>query len=126
MKTIANTMKALVASLIILASFSGIARAENAGKESIEAGTALQAAAYNAKNFVEAELATETECWMNGNDGTINNVAEPELALQGAAYKAKAFVEAELAAETESWVNNPVTVTKSEEGFNYGNKLANK
>jgi hypothetical protein len=37
-KTTGTTMKAMVASLVILSSFSGVARAENSGKESIEAG----------------------------------------------------------------------------------------
>ena len=78
--TTGNTMKAIVATLIILASFTGIAKAGKSGKESIEAGTTLQVSAYNAKEFVEAELAVETESWMNSGSETNSNVDEPALA----------------------------------------------
>jgi len=117
MKTIAyktgNVMKSIVASLIILASYAGIAQGENSNKDAnpfvgynandyVEAELSVETAnwmnsnceinykvaelEYNAKNFVEAELATETENWLNSNKGTNNNVPESELALQGAAY----------------------------------------
>ena len=100
----------------------------NAGtnNESVEQIISLQVEGYNARNFVEAELAVETENWIKGNDDSNSNVAEPVLALQETAYHAKDFVEAELAVETESWINNVVTGTGTEEGFNCGNKLANK
>src|SRR5665647_1046027 len=102
----ANVMRSLVASLIILASFSGIANGENSNKEAF----AFVGNGYNAQEFVNAELTSEAENWMNSN----GEVAEQELTLQFAAYNAKEFVNAELASETESWINNNVEVAEPE------------
>ena len=52
---------------------------------------------YNAKNFVAAELALETESWMNINAGSDNEVAQ---------YNAEEYAEAELVLEIEGWMNN--------------------
>ena len=94
MKTIsyntANVMKSIVASLIILASFSGIAKGENSNKE---ANTIV---GYNAKEYVEAELSVETANWMNSD-------CEIEYKVAELAYNAQNFVAAELAVETENW-----------------------
>ncbi|HZK93347.1 MAG TPA: hypothetical protein VFC67_04005, partial [Prolixibacteraceae bacterium] len=94
----ANVMRSLVASLIILASFSGIVNGENSNKEAF----AFVGNGYNAQEFVNAELTCEAENWMNSN----GEVAEQELAFQFEAYNAQEFVNAELASETESWMNS--------------------
>ena len=117
----ANVMRSLVASLIILASFSGIANAENSNKEAI----AIVENGYNAKEFVEADLALENESWLNSNGETYNKVAEPELALQYAGYNAKEFVEAELSFETASRMNNATNSTRTETTLRCSSELAN-
>ena len=83
---------------------------------------------YNAGNFVEAELAFETESWMNSGDETnyeavqynANEYVEAEMALEtesmmnsnvgnnneAVQYNAEEFAEADLALEIESWMNN--------------------
>jgi hypothetical protein len=101
-----NVMRSLVVSLIILASFSGIAKGENSGKEAVNTGTTLQIAAYNANDFVAAEIALETRNWLNGNDETTYKSTEAEPALQAEKYNADEFAAAEMALETENWLNN--------------------
>lgn len=58
-----------------------------------------EAEQYNAGEFVEADMALETENWMSTNAETNY---EPVLQVE---YNAKEFVDAELALETESWMN---------------------
>ena len=156
MKTISynteNVMKSIVASLIILGSFSGIAKGENSNKEAnsivgynakeyVEAELSVETAnwmnsdceidykvaelAYNAKNFVDAEVAAETESWMNSNDVINNNIADLEIAFELAQYNPIEFAEADFANEAESWINDTSTGTQSEKGTNYSNELAN-
>jgi|WetSurMetagenome_2_1015567.scaffolds.fasta_scaffold372578_2 hypothetical protein len=118
MKTInykkGKVMRTIVASLIIMASFSGITRGENSNKgangimESTSTLNVESSVNYNAAKFAEAEMVREIENWMNGNDETRIEIAEPELAPQAVAYNAKDFAEAELAIETENWLNSNV------------------
>jgi hypothetical protein len=61
-----------------------------------DALTKIEAAQYNAAEFVEDELAFETECYMLGDDGMDS---EAEL------YNAENYVEADMVLETENWVN---------------------
>jgi len=67
-------MRSLVASLIILASFQGIAKGEHSDKKAIgivENESALQVECrmsnfvYKAQEFVSAEMAVEIESWKN-------------------------------------------------------------
>jgi len=51
---------------------------------------------YNAANFVEAELALESDSWMNSNS---------ESDIEAVPYNAQEYVDADLALETESWTN---------------------
>lgn len=67
----------------------------------IEAELTLQVEAYNANDFAEAELSTETENFRKIN----NDAIEAELILQVEAYNAHNFAETELAAETENFMN---------------------
>jgi len=115
---IGNAMRTVVASLIILASLQGIAKAGNAGKGSVETiksesaltvGSLMIHNEYNAKEFVEAEMALEIQNWTNSNSLTNNDLAgsEPEL-LNGIStddikYNAEEFVKAEMAREIEKW-----------------------
>jgi len=101
-----NVMRSLVASLIILASFSMIAKGENSGKEAVNVGMTIQIEAYNANDFAAAEMALETKNWLKGNDETIYKLTESEPALQAKKYNADEFVAVEMALETENWLNN--------------------
>jgi len=103
-----NVMRSLVVSLIILASLSGIAKGENSGKEAIGAGITLQIASYNANDFAAAEIALETENWLNNNGEVSNEVDNIELVPQIEKYNAQDFVEKEIAIETETWMNMPL------------------
>ena len=116
MKTInyknANVMKTLVAAVIIMTSFSGIARGANSNQDSIgtignesvvEAQSWTNGVEYNATDFVATEIVIETES-MNNSTETISNTFEAELALQ-VIYNANDFVATELAIETEMMNN---------------------
>jgi len=124
---IGNVMRSIIASLIILASFSGIANGGNSSKEAVNAETVFLIEEYNAKNFVDAEMALEIQNSMNTTSETNNEVVEAEPALQIAAlmnineYKAEKFVDAEMALELESWMNK----SGSKEQTIYGTELAN-
>ena len=61
-----------------------------------DALTKIEAAQYNAAEFVEEELAFETECYMSGDSGMDIGAEE---------YNAADYVETDLAIETENWVN---------------------
>src|SRR5665647_2827303 len=113
----ANVMRSLVASLIILASFSGIANGENSNKEAF----AFVGNGYNAQEFVNAELTSEAENWMNSN----GEVAEQELAFQFAVYNAEEYIETEFAVEMNKLINNVAKGFDTEQPFNNSNELAN-
>jgi hypothetical protein len=76
----------------------GRSNSEDSG-EAIEAELELSLK-FNVADFVEADLAVETENWMNGNSE--NN--ETELALPVFDYNPDQFVEAEMTVENESAV----------------------
>src|SRR5665647_2351908 len=113
----ANVMRSLVASLIILASFSGIANGENSNKEAF----AFVGNGYNAQEFVNAELTSEAENWINNN----GEVAEPELAIKVAVYNAEEYIETEFAVEMNKLINNVAKGFDTEQPFNNSNELAN-
>jgi len=72
--------------------------------EAIEAELELQVEEYRAADFIETELSSETENWMNTTD--INYEAiEAALELQVEVYDAAKFVESELSIEAENWMN---------------------
>ena len=137
MKTInyknANVMKTLVAAVIIMTSFSGIARGANSNQDSIgtignesvvEAQSWTNGVEYNAADFVAIEMAIETEM-MNNSTETISNTFEAELALQ-VKYNAADFVATEIAIETESRMNHNTCPNVSEFHINCGYVLASK
>jgi len=95
-----------------------------------DALTKIEASQYNAAEFVEEELAFETECYMSDNAGLDNevegynaaNYVETDMALETGnwvnansdtnsepvllnEYNAKNFVDADMALETENWLN---------------------
>jgi len=70
---------------------------ETEGLMNNDALTKIEAARYNAEEFVEDDLAFETECYMSGDDW-MDNVTEQ--------YNAENFVETDMALETENWVNS--------------------
>ena len=119
MKTInyknANVMKTLVAAVIIMTSFSGIARGVNSNQDSIgtmgnesavEVQSWMNGVEYNAADFVAAEMAIETES-MNEN---ISDTFEAALAMQ-VKYNAADFVVTEIVIETESRMNETINDT---------------
>ena len=61
-----------------------------------EALTKIEAVQYNAAEFVEEELAFETECYMSFDAGMDIGAEE---------YNAAGYVETDMALETENWVN---------------------
>lgn len=67
---------------------------------------------YNAANFVEAELALESESWMNSNS---------ESDFEAVPYNAQEYVDADLSIEFECWTkseaeaNNDVVLYNAEE-----------
>jgi len=135
---IARVSKSIVASLIIMASFAGIAKGVNSNEFSgneynakafIEAELAVETATwnhsgtettymmdeadlssikYNAKDFVEAELTVEAEGRINGNDEKVA-ITETDLSLEVEAYDASKFAEADFAAEALLMINNDET-----------------
>jgi hypothetical protein len=122
-----NVMRSLVASLIILTSLAGIANGENSRREVAKTaenelvlsfGSLVSNNEYNAKDFVEAEMAIEIERCLNNNSSTNNEVSGPENALQVEAwmnnvkYNADTFVKAEMASEIEARMNSDKLVEK--------------
>lgn len=62
-----------------------------------DALTKIEAEQYNAAEFVDEELAFETECYMSGDAGMDSSAEE---------YNAADYVETDMALETENWVND--------------------
>jgi hypothetical protein len=74
--------------------------------ESVETELELQVEAYNASEYVNAEISEETENFLNtGNEAIIESI-EANLESQVEAYNADEFVEAELSDEAENWSNS--------------------
>ena len=121
MKTITykieNTMKSIVASLIILASLSGIAQGANSNTEAV----AIAENGYNAKVFVEADLASETAKWISSNVETNDETIEA-LAFEPLKYNAKKFVEADLAIENSLNTNDEAGLALQVETLKYNPK----
>ena len=61
-----------------------------------DALTKIEAAQYNAAEFVDEELAFESECYMSGDAGIDSGAEE---------YNAADYVESDMKLETENWVN---------------------
>src|ERR1035437_7777792 len=61
-----------------------------------DALTKIETAQYNAEEFVEADMALETECYMIGDAGLDSKMEE---------YNAENYVKTDMALETENWVN---------------------
>jgi hypothetical protein len=70
----------------------------------IEAELENQVEEYQSSEYVEAEIAAETEKWMNSNNETI----ETELTLPVIEYNPDVFVEAELNNETENVITSNI------------------
>ena len=118
---IGKVRRSIVASLIILTSLSGIANGENSRREAVkiadnELVTSLESLVnnneYNAKDFVEAEMAIEIERCRNNNNSTNNEVSGPENALQVEAwmnnvkYNADTFIKTEMVSEINALMNS--------------------
>lgn len=122
---IAKVMRAVVVSLIIMASLSVISEGQNSTREAKSENAAFVEglminSVYNAADFANAEFALETENWMNRNGENNNEIVEAESALTIEAlmfnfeYNAKEFVEAEMALAIESWIINYAETTNEE------------
>ncbi len=122
---IAKVMRAVVVSLIILASLSVISEGQNSTREAKSENAAFVEglminSVYNAADFANAEFALETENWMNRNGENNNEIVEAESALTIEAlmfnfeYNAKEFVEAEMALAIESWIINYAETTNED------------
>lgn len=75
------------------------------GVESLMYSNAGTKNEYNAKEFVQADMANEIENWMNSDTESNNPMVEE--------YDAKEFVQVDIADEIESWMN---TNSKSNNG----------
>ena len=93
---IARVRKSIVASLMIMASFAGIAKGENSNE--------FSGNEYNAKAFVESEIAIETATW--NNSGTETDYTMDEADFSTLKYNAKDFADAEFAAEAGNLINS--------------------
>jgi hypothetical protein len=72
--------------------------------DAIEAKLELQVEDYSAADFIETELSTETETWMNTTETNFETI-ETALKLQVEVYDAAKFVETELSIEAEKMVD---------------------
>jgi len=74
--------------------------------ESLEAELKFQVDEYNPADFVEDELSTETENYLNANTETNFEAVEATLENQVQEYNAADFVDSDVSNETENWLNN--------------------
>ena len=74
--------------------------------DAIEAVLEFQIEEYNAADFVETELSSETENWMNTTTEANFEAIEAALELQVEVYDAAKFVETELSIEAENWMSS--------------------
>jgi len=127
---IGNGTKSIAASLIILASFFSVAKAEN---KTISSGNETTEISLNSH-----ELASQMESWIN-NSAYWENDAEDEN--QDLAFEMKSWMkngayfivdndtdnnDQELALQMKSWINNGAYFSGEEEQINVNNELANK
>ena len=145
---IENVMKSIVASLIILISFSVLTKGENLVNEAnaiVGSESELQVESWmNSNNYWngnadkdEQELVSKIESWMNNSaywTGTANteNIEEiPALVIESWMnsdnyWNGNADIEErELALEIESWMNNSAYWTGTDKKINCGTGLAN-
>ena len=89
----------------------------------IEAVLELQVEEYHAADFVETELSSETENWMNTATEMNYKAIEKALELQVEVYDAAKFVATELLIEAENWMNTSANKNMESIEANFTNQV---
>jgi len=98
-------------------------RVEESNFAAIEAVLELQVEEYHAADFVETELSSETENWMNTATEMNYKAIEKALELQVEVYDAAKFVATELLIEAENWMNTSANENMDSIEANFTNQV---